>query len=448
MNPNKSSSFRSSLKQELPAWVQEGIVTEDAAQRLTSLYELDELRTESSSLLAAVIFTLGGLLLGGGLMSFVAANWEVLPTLVKVILLLLLLLAFHLAGYWLWHKKNWPRLGHALVFTGSLVFGANIGLMAQIFHVSGEWYGAFGAWALGSLVMAYAARSWMTGLLALVTAVTWFQGISHSHPSSWMAAGPLVLTAVFLLLAWQLRSRVLYVATHAGLTFMLCTLAAERYSSGKYVLATMIVSGFVAWAAGEFHRVKTLRPEFGNPTAALGILILGGSAYIWSFHWWWRERDWALDSSNVVYSPRFYWALPTIIVTLVGIGLVIRMMWQVNAVDSRKLLVLGISVASAILILCALIGGANYGDQVLLTVSVNLAALMIAVVAIAIGILDERRLAFWTGTLFTVLLIISRFLEYETSLLTKSAAFTLCGVAMIAAGVAYENHLRRKEAIV
>jgi hypothetical protein len=62
--------------------------------------------------------------------------------------------------------------------------------------------------------------------------------------------------------------------------------------------------------------------------------------------------------------------------------------------------------------------------------------------------MDERRLAFWIGTLFTVLLIISRFLEYETSLLTKSAAFTLCGVAMIAAGIAYENHLRRKEALI
>jgi hypothetical protein len=62
--------------------------------------------------------------------------------------------------------------------------------------------------------------------------------------------------------------------------------------------------------------------------------------------------------------------------------------------------------------------------------------------------MDERRIAFWAGTLFTVLLILSRFLEYDTSLLTKSAAFTICGVAMIAAGISYENHLRRKEGLV
>ncbi|HEX4946061.1 MAG TPA: DUF2157 domain-containing protein [Blastocatellia bacterium] len=447
MTPNLSSSFRVALQQELPAWLQEGIVTEDAAQRLTALYDLDNLRKESSSLLAAVIFTLGGLLLGGGLLSFVAANWEEIPTLAKVVLLIVLLLAFHGAGYWLWHHKNWPRLGHALVFTGSLVFGANIGLMAQIFHVSGEWYGAFGAWALGSLVMAYAARSWITGLLALVTSITWFQGISQAHLSVWMMVVPLLLAALFLLLAWQLRSRVLYVATYAGLTWMLCSLAAERYSSGKYVLATMIVGGFAAWAAGECHRVQNVRPEFGNPTAALGILILGSSAYIWSFHWWWELHNWATRSGNTD-APKLYWIIPTLLVALLGLALAGLLLRQSNTSGSRKFLIFGISIASAILILCALIGGANRGDMVLLTISVNLAALIIAVVAIAIGVIDERRLAFWTGTLFVVLLIISRFLEYETSLLTKSAAFTVCGVAMIAAGIAYENHLRRKEALI
>lgn len=84
----------------------------------------------------------------------------------------------------------------------------------------------------------------------------------------------------------------------------------------------------------------------------------------------------------------------------------------------------------------------------LLTLVVNLAALIIAAVAIAIGVMDERRAAFWAGTVFVVLLIISRFLEYETSLLLKSAAFTLCGLAMITAGITYEKYLTRKEAHV
>ena len=59
MNPNLSTSFRTALKDELPQWVQEGIVPEATAQRLSARYQLDEIRKESSRLLAAVIFTLG-----------------------------------------------------------------------------------------------------------------------------------------------------------------------------------------------------------------------------------------------------------------------------------------------------------------------------------------------------------------------------------------------------
>lgn len=444
MTANPSSSFRATLRQEIPVWLQEGIVTEEAAQRLAARYELNKLSQESSGLLAAVIFTIGGLLLGGGLLSFVAANWEEIPTFAKVAFLLSLLLAFHGVGYWLWHHKNWSRLGHALVFTGSLAFGANIGLMAQIFHVSGEWYGAFGAWALGSLVMAYAARSWITGLLALVNAVIWFLGISHALHSFWMSVVPLLIAALFLPLAWQLRSRVLYAATFVGFTISLCSIAEQQYSSAKYFLMTLVICGFLAWAAGEFHRVKKIRSEFGNPLAGLGIVTLGGIAYIWSFHEWWRTDGWL--NRAVAQRPTFYWLLPTGIAVLIGLALIVTMLQEINALPTRRLLAIGITLASGILVVCALLGIMHRGDQILLTLVVNVAALIIAAVAIAIGVMDERRAAFWTGTVFVVVLILSRFLEYETSLLLKSAAFMICGFTMIAAGIAFEKHLRQKEA--
>jgi uncharacterized membrane protein len=443
---NQTSSFRGALKRELPSWLQEGIVTEDAAQRLSARYELDKLSKESSHLLVAVIFTLGGLLLGGGLISFVAANWEEIPTTAKVALLLTTLLALHSVGYWLWHHKGWTRLGHALVFTGSLVFGANIGLMAQIFHVSGEWYGAFGAWALGSLVMAYAARSWITGLLALGTALIWFQGISSAHPGVLTAIVPVIIAGAFLPLAWWLGSRALYVLSFAGLTLALSISAAVKNNSSKYMLAAMVIGGFLAWAAGEFHRVKNIRPAWGNPPAGLGILTLGLCSYIWSFHHSWELHNWSGVSD--VSTPALYWAIPTILAAIAGIVLLASSIKGIHATPARHWLALGIMLAAAILFLCVMVGAVNPGQVTLLTICVNFAALVIATVAIAVGIIDERRVAFWAGTLFIVLLIISRFLEYETSLLVKSAAFTLCGLAMIMAGVAYEKYLGRKEAQV
>jgi hypothetical protein len=72
--------------------------------------------------------------------------------------------------------------------------------------------------------------------------------------------------------------------------------------------------------------------------------------------------------------------------------------------------------------------------------------LVLAAVIIGVGLIEERRLAFWLGSLYLVLLILSRFLEYETSLLLKSAAFLACGVAVIVAGISYEKYLRRNAA--
>ncbi|HYE72027.1 MAG TPA: DUF2157 domain-containing protein, partial [Blastocatellia bacterium] len=67
---NRTPRFRTDLKREIPIWLREGIVTEDAARRLAERYDLEALKKESSHLLAAVLFTIGGLLLGGGVISF------------------------------------------------------------------------------------------------------------------------------------------------------------------------------------------------------------------------------------------------------------------------------------------------------------------------------------------------------------------------------------------
>ena len=141
---NRSVKFRAALKREIPAWTEQGILAEDNAARLRSLYELDDLGKESSRLLAAALFTLGSLMVGGGVISFVAAHWNEISRGPKVILLFAALLVFHIAGYWLRYRSGWPRLGHALIFCGCLVFGANIGLLAQTYQVSGSWYGMFG----------------------------------------------------------------------------------------------------------------------------------------------------------------------------------------------------------------------------------------------------------------------------------------------------------------
>jgi uncharacterized membrane protein len=430
---NMSAKFRAALRNELPIWVQQEIVSEDAAKRISSTYQLDNLKAESSNLLSAVIFTIGALLLGGGLISFVAANWEAIPTPFKLILLFTALLSFHLVGYWLWHSTNWRRLGHALIFCGCLVFGANLGLVAQIFHVSNNWYAGFGAWALGSLVMAWAVRSWIIGVLVLVTSFLWFLGLQNDGTDWATSAYPLMLAVSLLPLAWIIRSRVLYTGTLLG-SIAAASVLAGNYGSSRQLLLTMAAGGMFIWALGQLHRASLWRPEFANITSGLGLIVLTVTAYIWSFHWLWSPPA----QFGTMWSS---WAI-----VFFALSLAASLVVQRRGRPSQLWLTAGGVVVGGILCASALLAGESVANgEFLFTVTSNLAALLLGALMITLSLMDERRAAFWFGSLYLVLLILSRFLEYETSLLVKSAAFLACGVAVIFAGISYERYLRRTD---
>ena len=430
-NQNLSTRFRAALRNELPLWIQKGIISEQTANQLSTDYQLDNLKHESTRLLSAVIFTIGGVLLGGGVISFVAANWEAIPTPFKLALLFLALMSFHAVGFWLWHTHNWRRLGHALIFCGCLVFGANIGLVAQIFHVSGSWYGGFGAWALGSLVIAWAVRSGIIGALALGTSFLWFIGFQSDHEPS-ASFYPLVTAASLLPLAWIIRSRVLYAGTLLSIITAACVLAGY-HGSGRQLLLTMAAGGMFAWALGQAHRATAWRLEFANIAAGLGLGLLALAAYIWSFNLW----------GSAAFSPiRSLWAI-----LFLSLAIALTLFAWERAKQPQQLLTAGVFAVGGILCASALLSVAivkSSEADILFTAAANLAALILGAVIIGVGLIAERRVAFWLGSLYLVLLILSRFLEYATSLLAKSAAFLACGAAVIVAGISYEKYLRRK----
>jgi len=430
---NRSVKFRAALKREIPAWTEQGILAEDRAARLRSLYELDDLGKESSRLLSAALFTLGSMMVGGGVISFVAAHWDEISRGPKVVLLFAALLVFHIAGYWLRYRSAWPRLGHALIFCGCLVFGANIGLLAQAYQVSGAWYGMFGVWALGSLAMAWAARSWITGLLVIVTSFTWFAGFAEDSHERLAIVYPPLLAAALLPLAWTIRSRALNTLTYFGLICSLPVLTLIRFDNVRYVLIAVAAGGFAAWAAGEFHRATGIRKEFGAPASNLGLATLASAAYLWSFHWAWRWSD------NIDWN-HLYWLIPAGFAVAIGVALLAKAWARMDESQRRS----AAGVAAASLLLCLSPPLNRFGAWP--TLAANAAALVIAAALIGKGIVEERRLAFWAGSLFVATLIVSRFFEYESSLLLKSAAFIVCGAVTMIVGVAYEKFLHRREA--
>ncbi|MEO1593375.1 MAG: DUF2157 domain-containing protein, partial [Cyanobacteria bacterium J06632_22] len=165
-----STKFRQQLRQEAEQWWKDGWIDAALYQRLSDRYQFKEIEPSASGRFVAILLGLGGVLLGLGVITFVAANWQAWPRSFRVMLLMAVFISVNAGGFYLWrrpaHEPGLQRLGHGLLLTGGLVLGANMALMSQMFHQSGEAYELYFVWGLGVALMAYSLRLVSLGCLA------------------------------------------------------------------------------------------------------------------------------------------------------------------------------------------------------------------------------------------------------------------------------------------
>ncbi|NJL86941.1 MAG: DUF2157 domain-containing protein [Leptolyngbyaceae cyanobacterium SM1_1_3] len=139
-----SEKFRRELAREIEQWQQEGLLSPDQRHHLISRYQLDQLESSAQNRFTAILVGLGSILLGIGAITFVAANWQVIPRDLKLLLLITALVSVNAAGFELWRRAepetSQRRLGQGLLLLGALLLGANLALAGQLFHRSGSFF--------------------------------------------------------------------------------------------------------------------------------------------------------------------------------------------------------------------------------------------------------------------------------------------------------------------
>ena len=275
-----SRAFRAALRDELPKWADEGLVTPEVAAHLRDRYRLDE---DGSVYAAMAVYLLGASLLAGGVISFVAWNWVYLPDSVKIIGGVGLMLMTQITGYVLWRVDGRrPWLGQGLIFLGLLLFGANLGLFAQVFNIHDHWRGGVGAWALVALALALSTRSLPAAVLSAGLTIAWgfSQGDEAPHLGLFIAYG---VGAGLALLAFNFRNRLILAMGAVGMT-MLLALAGTRYvlfdnegyslyfvplAMSATVMGTSLLGG---WSAATLRRLGV---------GALTLLLYAASSWNW-----------------------------------------------------------------------------------------------------------------------------------------------------------------------
>ncbi|SDJ77467.1 Uncharacterized membrane protein [Nocardioides sp. YR527] len=154
------------LNDETARWVDEGILTEEAADTITRQYV-----PSRAGSLTRVISYLGGAFLGVGLLWLVATNLDELSPLVRFVGIVLVWLGFTASA----EALPLPRpLRGAFRGIAAIAFGGVIFQAAQSLQVPAYEPSLVGLWGLGALVYAYASAGLAPLVVGIVTTMIWF----------------------------------------------------------------------------------------------------------------------------------------------------------------------------------------------------------------------------------------------------------------------------------
>jgi uncharacterized membrane protein len=227
------------LKKEAPVWVHKEIITQQQADKLLALYKGEKPAV-------GILPLLGSLLVGLGILSFVAANWQAIPHLARFAVIVLAMLGFYAAGEHFMRRGD-DRLGLGLIAVGLISFGAGIFLIAQMFQMTASNAGSFVIWGSAGVLLTHIYRSRFLFLLsAAILNVGQFYSLSNFGTFSFVAF--LVLMIGLGYYWWRNRSA--WLAWLLGLSAMLQSafLIAEFDLNGSlYMIPVMILYVLGDW---------------------------------------------------------------------------------------------------------------------------------------------------------------------------------------------------------
>ncbi|MEX2249884.1 MAG: DUF2157 domain-containing protein [Parvibaculum sp.] len=189
------------LKRDLDLWIERGWVT--AANADAILLSASE-PGASTRRMPAMLAILGAVLIGFAVMSFVAANWQDISKLTKLILIFAAMWTAYGAAFAL-EKRGHSNFAQAAVLIGLGLFGGGIMLIAQIYHIVTDDPGGVLAWCIAALATAWLLPSRPALALGILLAVVWSwfaleMNDSTPHWTFWLAWG--AAAALALRLSW------------------------------------------------------------------------------------------------------------------------------------------------------------------------------------------------------------------------------------------------------
>jgi uncharacterized membrane protein len=161
-------TYRQRLEADLARWQADGVITAAAGDAVRATFRPLPKGVD----IATVVAIVGGLLIAAAFLAFIAANWTAIVRPARFAILLAGIAGAYGIGAW-FDRKGRLQLADLACAVGSIIFGAAIALVGQMYHIGGDFAGGMLLWAAGSVAAAALTGSRGALAVALAAACLW-----------------------------------------------------------------------------------------------------------------------------------------------------------------------------------------------------------------------------------------------------------------------------------
>lgn len=421
------------LAGEIDRWVGEGMITPEQGASLRTRYPVPGTPEPGMSWGLIVFFALGAIVVGLGVILLFAYNWAAIPKAAKLAIIFGSIAAAHGAGVYFRLKDDWrSMLGEGLLVLGTMLFGAGIWLVAQVYNIDEHFPTGFLVWGLGALALAWAVPSIPQAIVATLVLTLWSttEVAEFDNPADLLMLAQLAALGG---LVWRLRSSLLAAIVLAGTYVQLLAHAGHWGGAGTGFTAAIALSvGLIAVAELVRPAAPPRMPRVLRFYGLLGFVIC---AYLLSF------ADFSDDllrpsrsHDDGVIAAAYRWSL-----TVLALGAWAAAFLRPPATPrpfgriEAWFYPLGlVCVAGSVLL-------DRHRDTGMIAVVFNLILLCVSALWTVQGCRDGRLRPVVLGSVVLGLLVLARYFDLFDSLAARGLAFLLFGGALFAEGFFYRR---------
>lgn len=420
------------LYQELPGLVAKGVLAEETAAKIKEHY--GELRGAGKTSVAKIVCAVtGALLIGLGIISLLAHNWEQFSRPVRTIISLGPLVIGQALGLWVLVKRPESNpLKESVASFISLMVGASIALVSQTYNIPGDVNTFVLTWMLLILPLVYLMQASLPAAIYLIGITAW--SASHwDNPARGILFWPLAaLIAPHFI--WSLRREIYAIrSTILSLVITICVSVAASVTLGKTWPGSWVIilpSTYAVFYLIGQRRFASLTSNWQRPMRLIGGIGLFVLAFQFTFRYAWRYLE--SESYGRALSVN---ALADHLITFIIVASAIVLFFDNARRGELMPSLFGVLPLAAIV-------GYSLAALSIAPLIFNIYLFALSVSCILGGLENNRLSVVNTGMLMLAILIVARFFDSDINFIIKGLVFIAVGIGFLSVNLSL---IRRRE---